>query len=401
MSDKTGSAQIGVIGLAVMGSQPGPQLRPARAHRRRAQPHLRQDRDADRRASARGDFVASESVEDFVASLEKPPPDRSSWSRPGRPTDAVDRRARPAARAGRHHHRRRQRALPRHPPPREAALREQGLHFVGMRRLRRRGGRAERPVDHARRLRGVLRDARPDPGVDRRARRRRAVLHAHRPRRRRPLRQDGAQRHRVRRHAAHRRGLRPAPPRRRHDARARSPTSSPSGTRATSSPTSSRSPPRCCGQVDAETGKPFVDVDPRRRPSRRAPARWTVQTALDLGVPVDRHRRGRRSPASLSGHARPARARPAGAAGPDRRRGRRRPRRLHRRRAARAVRLEDRRLRAGLRPDRRRRRGVRLGHRPRRDARGSGAAAASSAPSSSTASPTRTPRTTWRCWTAP
>ena len=59
----------------------------------------------------------------------------------------------------------------------------------------------------------------PDPEVDRGDRRGRAVRDPHRPRRRRPLREDGAQRHRVRRHAAHRRGVRPHPPRHRQDSR--------------------------------------------------------------------------------------------------------------------------------------------------------------------------------------
>jgi 6-phosphogluconate dehydrogenase len=49
---------------------------------------------------------------------------------------------------------------------------------------------------------------------DRGRRRRHPVLRARRARRRRALREDGAQRHRVRRHPAHRRGLRPAHPRR-------------------------------------------------------------------------------------------------------------------------------------------------------------------------------------------
>ena len=48
------------------------------------------------------------------------------------------------------------------------------------------------------------------PGDRREGRRRRAVLRLGRRGRRRPLREDGAQRHRVRRHAADRRGLRPA-----------------------------------------------------------------------------------------------------------------------------------------------------------------------------------------------
>ena len=56
--------------------------------------------------------------------------------------------------------------------------------------------------------------------------------------------------------------------------------------------------------------------------------------------------------------------------------------RLHRGRAPRAVRLEDRRLLAGLRRDPRGRGRVRLEHRPRRRSRRSGAAAASSARSS-------------------
>ena len=121
-----------------------------------------------------------------------------------------DRRAGAAARRGRHRRRRRQRALHRHPPARAGALRE-GPPLRRHGRLGRRGGRAQGPLDHGRRLRPRLRAPRPDRGVDRRAGRRHAVLRARRPRRRRALREDGAQRHRVRRHAAHRRVLRPAP----------------------------------------------------------------------------------------------------------------------------------------------------------------------------------------------
>ena len=53
----------------------------------------------------------------------------------------------------------------------------------------------------------------------------------------RPLRQDGAQRHRVRRHAAHRRSLRPAQARRRLRRPRRSPRRSGPGTPAASTPT--------------------------------------------------------------------------------------------------------------------------------------------------------------------
>ena len=96
---------------------------------------------------------------------------------------------------------------------REAALRAIGHPLRRLRRVRRRGRGALRPVAHAGRIGRVVgalkRRARGDRGEDRR----RPVRDARRPRRRRPLRQDGPQRHRVRRHAAHRRGLRRAAPR--------------------------------------------------------------------------------------------------------------------------------------------------------------------------------------------
>ena len=86
------------------------------------------------------------------------------------------------------------------------------------------------------------------------------VLHPHRPRRRRPLREDGPQRHRVRRHAAHRRGVRPAARRGSARRRPRSPRSSASGTPATSSRSSSRSPPTSSATSTPTTGKAFVDI---------------------------------------------------------------------------------------------------------------------------------------------
>ena len=39
------------------------------------------------------------------------------------------------------------------------------------------------------------------------------------------------------------------------------------------------------GHVDAATGRPFVDVVPMHA-EQKGTGRWTVQTALDLGVPV-------------------------------------------------------------------------------------------------------------------
>jgi 6-phosphogluconate dehydrogenase (decarboxylating) len=93
--------------------------------------------------------------------------------------------------------------------------------------------------------------------------------------------------------------------------------------------------------TDAD-GKPFVDtvVD---QAEQKGTGRWTVQIALDLGVPV-------------SGIAEAVFARSlSGSAVPGRRRG------------TGAVRLQDRRVRAGLQPDPGRQRRVRLGHRPGRD----------------------------------
>ena len=91
----------------------------------------------------------------------------------GAPDRRGDRRARPAARGGRHRHRRRQRPLRGHPPPRGGAARARpALRRHG--RLRRRGGRAQRaqsimPGGSA----GVVRRPRPDAGDDLRQGRRR------------------------------------------------------------------------------------------------------------------------------------------------------------------------------------------------------------------------------------
>ena len=120
------------------------------------------------------------------------------------------------------------------------------------------------------------------------------------------------------------------------------------------------------GHVDAETGKAFVDVV-LDQAEQKGTGRWTVQNALDLGVPI-------------TGIAEATFARALSGSVPQREAGAgpswpadtgewnvERPRRLRRGRPAGAVRVEGRRLLPGLRPDRRRQRGVRLEHRPRRD----------------------------------
>ncbi len=105
----------------------------------------------------------------------------------------------------------RQRALRRHPPPRaepcaSAACTSSAPGVSGGEEgaLQRAVASCPAATD------GPTSELGPIFDDDRRAGRRRAVLRARRPRRRRALREDGAQRHRVRRHAAHRRGVRPA-----------------------------------------------------------------------------------------------------------------------------------------------------------------------------------------------
>ena len=133
--------------------------------------------------------------------------------------------------------------------------------------------------------------------VDRRAR-----LPALRAQRRRPLREDGPQRHRVRDHGRVRRGPQhPAPRRRRHRSSSR-PTPRPRrcATRSTTSTTStSRRSPRCGGAAawspsGCSTSPPHALVaEPRPRPTSRAgcptrgEGRWTIHAAVDEGVPAD------------------------------------------------------------------------------------------------------------------
>ncbi len=117
-------------------------------------------------------------------------------------------------------------------------------------------------------------------------------------------------------------------------------------------------------QVDATTGKPLVDVILDQAGSKGTGV-WTVQNALDLGIPVSGIAEAVFA-RSLS--SKPAqRAAASGLPGPGGGAGGGRRRRVHRGRAPGALRLEDHRLLAGLRRDRRRRRAVRLGHQEGRD----------------------------------
>ena len=257
-SDQTAAAQIGVIGLAVMGRN---LARNFARHGHTVALHNRtQSRidDAGRATSA----TKGRSSRPHVAGVR-----RLAWRsragssimvKAGDATDAVIDALVPLLEAGdivvdggnAHFEDTRRR---------EAALREHGIHFVGTGISGGEEGALEGPSHHAGRLDGVVRVARPDARDDRRQGRRRAVLRLDGSRRRRSLRQDGPQRHRVRRHAVHRRGLRPAPGGRPEPARS-APTSSASGTRATSTRSSIEITAEVLDQVDAATGKPLVDV---------------------------------------------------------------------------------------------------------------------------------------------
>ena len=142
--------------------------------------------------------------------------------------------------------------------------------------------------------------------------------------------------------------------------------------------------------VDADTGRPFVDVV-MDAAEQKGTGRWTVQSALDLGVPVSGIAEAVFARA-LSGHAEQRAAAQKVLAGTGRRRRRDRgPRRLRRGRPAGAVRLQGRRLRAGVRPDRRRCRRARLDDRPRRAGHDLARRLHHPGPRSSTGSGRRTP----------
>ena len=282
MNENQKSAQIGVTGLAVMGRNLARNL--AR-HGYRVALH---NRTAERTRSLvaehghEGTFVPSESTRDFVASLERP---RAIiiMVKAGEPTDAVIAELAPLLDAGRHHHRLRQRALRRHPPPRARAA-ASGLHFVGSGVSGGEEGALNGPSIMPGGSAESYRTLGPMLRVDLGPGRRHPVLRARRPGRRRALRQDGAQRHRVRRHAADRRGLRPA------------------AGRTGASPAEIADIFRTWNEgdlesflieitadvlahIDAATGQPFVDIV-LDQAEQKGTGRWTVQSALDLGVPI-------------------------------------------------------------------------------------------------------------------
>ena len=117
--------------------------------------------------------------------------------------------------------------------------------------------------------------------------------------------------------------------------------------------------------TDAETGQPFVDIV-LDQAEQKGTGRWTVQSALDLGIPITGIAEATFARA-LSGHAdQRAAARAAFGTGVTS------PQigdtgRVRRRRPPGALRVQGGRLRPGLRSHRRGQRRIRLGHRPGRD----------------------------------
>ena len=310
----------------------------------------------------------------------------------GKATDAVIDEFAPLLEQGDVDHRRRQRALRRHPPPRGGAVASKGLNFVGMGVSGGEEGALNGPSHHAGRADGGLRRARPAARGHLGQGRRRALLHPHRRRRRGPLREDGPQRHRVRRHAAHRRGLRPAAQAAWAWTRPRSPRCSASWNEGRLDSYLIEITAEVLAHIDADDGQAV-----RRRRRRRGRAEG--HRPLD-GADRPRARRPGHaaSPRPCSRGRCPATAScatpPAACPGP------RAPplegaaaEAVRRRHRAGPLRLEDRRLRAGLQPDPGRRAPSTAGRSTWARSRRSGAAAASSAPASSTRSPPPTTAT--------
>ena len=202
----------------------------------------------------------------------------------------------------RHRYRCRQFPLRRHPPPRGRPCRK-GSSLRGRRRVRRRRGRPVGPVDHARRfpesydalgpmLEKISAQVDGEPCC--------AWV---RDRRRRPLREDGAQRHRVRRHAGDRRSVTSCASVRGHwnegERISWSSSSRPAEAEGelASSPIENRPPgPRPRGQP--RSGKPLVDAHRRLAGQRGRAAGPFIQASTwftDLGHAESVLARGRPS----------------------------------------------------------------------------------------------------------
>ena len=189
------------------GRKSGAQHGEQRVHRCCVQPHHGRSRRNSRPGSAKGkNILPARTLEEFVGALERP---RKAMImvKAGAPVDAVIDGTRAAAGKGGRDHRRRQLAVHRHPAALQGA-RGEGHPFRGLSASPAARRARSRALDHARRPGEVVGDRRAYFHEDRRAGGWRALLPLHGAGRRGPLRKDGPQRHRVRRHAVDLRGLR-------------------------------------------------------------------------------------------------------------------------------------------------------------------------------------------------
>ena len=227
------SAHIGVTGLAVMGANLARATWPGTASP--ICPAYRSVEKTDallEKHGQDGDFVRTETLQELVDSLEKP---RRVliMVKAGQPVDAViesSRRCSPPATSSSTP------ATPTSPdtPPRGRAART-GLHFVGIGV----SGGEEGALHGPRIMPGGTKESYDAAGPMLQRSPPRSTARPAAPgwhRRRRPLRQDGPQRHRVRRHPVDRRGLRPDASGAGIEPAEIRRGSSKSGTRATSSP---------------------------------------------------------------------------------------------------------------------------------------------------------------------
>ena len=207
MPTPTATADIGLIGLAVMGEN---LVLNMESHGFTVAVFNRTTSKVDAFLAGRAKgkkIVGAHTPQELVASLKRPRK-IMIMVKAGAPVDEVIEELVPLLEQGRHPDRRRQLPLPgldpAHPVPEG-----EGHPLHRHRRLGRRGGCAQGAVDHAGgQSRGLAARQADLPGDRRQGRRRHPVLRLGRARGCRPLRQDGAQRHRVRRHAAHLRGVR-------------------------------------------------------------------------------------------------------------------------------------------------------------------------------------------------
>ena len=228
----------------------------------------------------------------------------------GPPVDDVIDEVAAAARAGRHPDRRRQQPLPRHHPPHAASVEGKGLLFIGTGVSGGEEGALKGPVascpaaippawPHVKPIFQAIAAKAPDGDP---------VLRLGRAReRRRPLRQDGPQRHRIRRHAADLRGLpadeAPARPGadEMHDVFA--------GWNEGELDSYLIEITRdILGYRDAETAKPLVDLI-LDTAGQKGTGKWTVTRRLDAGHPADPDRRGRLRPLPVGAEGRARRRR--------------------------------------------------------------------------------------------